>query len=85
MKRDIDPNKLREALSVAAQLVARDGEMFLPVFERIEAEVAALDRRSTSLERARALGRCAATTTHGIQNAIKDNAARRPSKAPPSP
>jgi hypothetical protein len=45
---------LREALKIAAECVAVDPAA-LPVYERIEAEIAAREGRTTSLDRARAL------------------------------
>ncbi|MEM8849285.1 MAG: hypothetical protein AAGE03_04535 [Pseudomonadota bacterium] len=46
---------IERALAIAAQIVARDGEAFLPIFLRMEREVAALDGRDTALDRARRL------------------------------
>lgn len=46
---------LERALSIAAQIVARDGDAFLPVFLRMEQEVSALEGRETALDRARRL------------------------------
>lgn len=53
----VDPQRLRLALRISAQLVARDGEAYLPIFLRLETEVAALDAREQAMERARAISR----------------------------
>lgn len=45
------------ALDVAAQIVDRDGEAFLPVFLRLEREVEKLTSQDSALERARKIGR----------------------------
>lgn len=47
-----DHDTLVAAKLVAAQLVARDGPRFLPVFERLEAEVEASEARRATLARA---------------------------------
>ncbi|MBT8169897.1 hypothetical protein [Falsiruegeria litorea] len=51
----VDPQRLKDALCVAAQIVARDGERFLPVFLRLEAEVEAITGRNSAVERAKAM------------------------------
>jgi hypothetical protein len=47
-----DEERLHAALLIAAQIVARDGDAFLPVFLRLEAEVNAQSGRNTAFERA---------------------------------
>lgn len=54
-----DRADLLRALSIAAQIVARDGDAFLPVFLRLEQEVSALEGRDTALDRARRMARAA--------------------------
>lgn len=51
-----DPADIHRALAVAAQIVARDGPAFLPVFLRLEDEVRALDGTAAALARAVAMG-----------------------------
>lgn len=82
MTASVDPQRLRDALRVAAQIVARDGEAFLPVFMRLETEVAALDTKNAALERARIL--CVSEGQAGY-SAISSNASLRPASPPPSP
>lgn len=48
-------NRLETALSYAAACVATHGEAYLPLFERLEAEVEAVRSKETALERARRL------------------------------
>lgn len=45
----------RRALVVAARLVELYGEIYLPLFERLEAELLELQRRGSALDRARAI------------------------------
>lgn len=52
----VEPEQIQEALRIAAQIVARDGAAFLPVFLRLEAEAEAALGRNSALERALALG-----------------------------
>jgi hypothetical protein len=78
-----DPERIRRALLIAAQIVARDGEAFLPVFVRLEQEVALQEERNAALKRALALA--ADESQGGDQSAMRSNAIRRPSNAPPSP
>ena len=52
----IEPARIETALHVAAQIVARDGPTFLPVFLRLEQEVEVIAGRNSALERALALG-----------------------------
>lgn len=46
--------EIRRALTIAAQLVAERGEAFLPIFLRLEAEVAKLEDKAGAIARARA-------------------------------
>ncbi len=78
-----DPERIRRALLIAAQIVARDGEAFLPVFLRLEQEVALQEERNAALKRALALVN--GESQGGDQRAMRSNARRRPSSAPPSP
>lgn len=55
---------MRTALLVAAQIVARDGEVFLPVFVRLEKEVQAQEERKKAFNRALALIADEASITH---------------------
>lgn len=43
------------ALDIAAQIVARDGEAFLPIFLRLEDEAAARSGAGAAMARARAM------------------------------
>lgn len=47
--------QIESALAIAAQIVARDGEAFLPVFLRLEAEAENIAGRNSALERALAM------------------------------
>jgi hypothetical protein len=49
---EVSTSELRCALSVAAQTVARDGPTYLPVFLRLERELAARDAEGNALARA---------------------------------
>lgn len=49
--------RLEAALEYAAQCVAAHGPAFLPLFERLEAEVEAARSKESALERARRLAR----------------------------
>ena len=53
----VSEGDLREALTVAAQIVARDGPAYLPVFLRLEAELQKIDQRASALDRALAAAR----------------------------
>lgn len=62
--------RIERALRFMAQVVAGpDGEVYLPIFERLERELAALDAKSSALERARAMvaatPRSSPATRHG--------------------
>ena len=47
---------IEHALQVVASIVARpDGEVYLPIFLRLERELAALQTNASAIERARAL------------------------------
>lgn len=43
------------ALNFSAEIVADHGKAYLPVFERLEAELAELEAKESALERARAV------------------------------
>ena len=49
------PSDILTALAVAARLVELHGEEFLPIFEAMELEAAALNQRNSAMERARAM------------------------------
>lgn len=51
----VDRAQIEAALHIAAQIVARDGEAFLPVFLRLEAEAEAASGRNSAMARAAAL------------------------------
>lgn len=59
-----EAQRMRTALLVAAQIVARDGEVFLPVFVRLEKEVQAQEERKKAFNRALALITDEASITH---------------------
>lgn len=44
---------LKTALVVIAEIIVLHGEAYLPIFERIEAEAAAFEKRQSALARAR--------------------------------
>lgn len=44
--------KLIAARDISAQIVARDGDEFLPIFERLDQEVEAMEARKEALEKA---------------------------------
>lgn len=46
--------RVERALEYAALLVDRQGEAFLPIFLRLESELAAMTQRGDALDRARA-------------------------------
>ncbi len=48
----VDPQDLRHAQSIAAQMVAKYGAEFLPAFIRLEREVAKLTDQEKAIERA---------------------------------
>lgn len=52
--------RVERALIVAAELVDLYGEVYAPIFERLEAEFIELRRRETAIERARQVVRRAA-------------------------
>lgn len=49
--------RIERALLTAAQLVEYHGEVYAPIFERLEQELAALERRDSAAARARRLAR----------------------------
>lgn len=44
-------------METLAVIMEDDGEVYAPIFERLEQELAALDRRDSAVERARRLAR----------------------------
>lgn len=52
MSEPLTLEKLLLVRSIAAQIVVRDGEKYLPIFERVDQEVEAMKARQTSLEKA---------------------------------
>lgn len=52
--------EIEAALLTAAQLVEHYGDVFAPIFERLELELAALERRDSAADRARRLARARA-------------------------
>ena len=59
MTSSVDRTRLLAAYEFVAQMVADrpDGAAYLPLFERLEREVAALDARESAVERARRVAR----------------------------
>jgi hypothetical protein len=58
MQDGVDRSRLEGALRIVAAIVARPGgEIYLPIFERLERELAAFDKAETALARARAIAR----------------------------
>lgn len=49
--------RLEAALGYAAQCIAAHGEAYLPLFERLEAELEAVSVKESALDRARRLAR----------------------------
>jgi len=80
---DLQQSRMVRALVGAAERVQNFGEEFLPAFLRIEAEIEAIEGRSTAMDRAMALVGRSGQKCH--YRAINSNAARRPASAPPSP
>ena len=56
-----DAAAIRQALAIVAEVVVRHGVAYLPLFERLEREVAALDDRASALDRARQVAGSIAT------------------------
>ncbi|WP_282129369.1 hypothetical protein [Roseobacter litoralis] len=52
-----ESERLLAALNIAAQIVGRDGEAFLPIFMRLESEVQGLELQASALERAKGMSR----------------------------
>ncbi len=48
----IREDDLRRAHEIAARLVTEYGDRFLPIFERVEREIDALDERKDAMQRA---------------------------------
>lgn len=53
-KTTVSPERIRRALLLVAELCQKEPK-YLPIFERLEREVAALEGRATAADRARAL------------------------------
>ncbi len=53
MKRAITIADLERSLAVLAKVVARYGDVYLPIFQRMEFELAAAQEREAALARAR--------------------------------
>lgn len=52
----ISRDRIERALRTVAEIVARPGgEIYLPIFERLERELAAIDCRLLAIERAKSL------------------------------
>lgn len=65
--------EVRRALIIAAQLVAERGEAFLPIFLRLEAEVAKLEDKASAMARARS---AAASRAGEVVNLWPERSAR---------
>lgn len=55
----MDPDTIAKALDIMAQLIARDGPKFMPIYERLEAEYEAATKRNDALSRALARAKAA--------------------------
>lgn len=55
----ITMERVRNALVVAARLVEHGGDTYLPIFERLERELAGLEEKRSAVERARVMARAA--------------------------
>ena len=56
VKAEIARERIEHALWFVAKIVAEpDGEVYLPIFERLERELAAIDAKSDAMARARTL------------------------------
>ncbi len=52
----ITRSRIEQALRFVASIVAKPGgEVYLPIFERLERELAAIDKKADAIERARSL------------------------------
>jgi hypothetical protein len=49
--------RIERAMETLALIMEDDGEVYAPIFERLEQELAALDRRDSAVDRARRLAR----------------------------
>lgn len=47
--------RIERAMLTLAIIIENDGEVYAPIFERLEQELAALDRRESTIERAKQL------------------------------
>ncbi|MCF1502150.1 hypothetical protein L0F51_00015 [Afifella sp. H1R] len=57
--------KLTRARALAASLVLRHGEELLPIFDRLDRECAALEKREDALDRVRAIAATRAQAAAG--------------------
>ena len=80
MSRDCSLAELRRGLDIAAQAVAAHGPAFLPIFLRMEREVAEREAREDAA--ARAVARAAGA---GRYSAISESASARAASPPPAP
>jgi hypothetical protein len=67
---DSDPAAIRSAFALIAEVVVLHGAAYLPLFERLEREVAALDAKASAFDRARQV---AATATRSNHDAFCSN------------
>ena len=50
-KHDISIARLQHALKLCARIVVLHGEVYLPIFERLEKDIKALEKRKITMER----------------------------------
>jgi hypothetical protein len=55
---------IASALDYVALCIAEHGEAYLPIFERLELELAEMDKKQSAVERARALSRAKVAQPH---------------------
>lgn len=60
MARNLDKRALEVALKYAALVVAEHGEMYLPIFLKVESDLAALELNEGAVDRARRIALAAA-------------------------
>lgn len=53
MKPETMHQRLQRAYLVAAEIVAQHGEKYLPIFERLESELRAINAKESAIDRAR--------------------------------
>jgi hypothetical protein len=54
-EKPITVERLERALAIAAYVVARHGDVYAPIFERLERELEEVRRRRAAADRARAM------------------------------